>query len=299
MRKTFLEENLMKKRVFSCVFLITSIQLSAMQTHVVHMPKIADEEKKALNDFVEEQNTSLGMHVVEGTVFGGIGPWTASALLGAAAVEGLASLGTPHGDSLPRMAFGAWLGCVLFSIPNIVLTVPSAVVGACGGLANGIYQEIKEACTKEKKLRKIAFHIYNMIHTIKEGRPKLRSELMSGNVEASVIKTVEAKFNDKETFKRYFGETEFSEQDLKNFLGKIEPKYDNWENFFAGISQIMKISELNEEQWQKLEQVLVNFDKDDEFPKLSPEEIKEHLYVGVYYFSRETKGLKWIKALIQ
>lgn len=285
----------MIKQVLFCAVFITSIQLCAMEnTHVVHVPKISDQENKLINDYIKETETSVAEHTLSGAVYGGMGPWVVTGGAGALALGCL-----PKGDSLVLTAVGGWLGCFLFAIPNALLTIPSAIVGTGCGLANGVYQEIKEACTKEKRLRLIALRMYQMIYAVKEGRPLLRAELMNGDKHDSVIKTVEAKLSDKETFKKYFGETEFSYKQLQGFLSQIKPEYDNWENFFKGISQIMKIEELDDEQWQKLEHALINFKiKDKEFPGLSAEDIKEHLYVSAYYFARGAK-VKWLKALIQ
>jgi len=292
---------MLKKLLFLPLFLL-NLQLVAMEEkHVVHTPQVKAEIAKSIEAHIEAKNTSFGDDVLKGTGMGGFAPWALSGLLGYGAIKGFYfMLGAKGGNGSDVEGVGAGLGCFLFSIPNLILTLPCAAVGTLGGLAYGTYNEIAEAVNDPEKRRLIALYMYQWISVVKEGRLNIRAELQKQISNGSLKATVESMLSDDETFKRYFGETNFTKEELKEHLSKVDATQDNYNGLFQALSNIMKTPKLTDDEWQKLENALINFkNKDKEFPKITPEDIKEYLYVSVYYFALQKGGVKWLKFLIQ
>lgn len=293
---------MLKKLLLLPLFLL-NFQLIAMEKpekpekHVVHTPKVKKEIAKSID---AQADRSFAADTLMGTIYGGGSPWALSALLGIGCGEGLAKItGSRGGDSLVGLGVWGGLGIFVGAIPSLILTIPLAAVGTVGGLGYATFNQIADAVNDSERRRLIALNMYQWISVVKAGRLNIRAELQKHENNGSLKATIESMLNDEETFKRYFGETDFRQNDLIENLSKVDSHQDNYDNMFKALSNIMKTPKLKDQEWQQLEAALINFkDKNAEFPELSAEDIKEYLYVSVYFFTLEKGSVKWLKLLI-
>ncbi len=137
--------------------------------------------------------------------------------------------------------------------------------------------------------REMTLKLYEWVAHIKNGRMAIRQQIeqmQTQQVANQSIKTTAQELLNGEAFRKYFGGTGFSPTDLNSLLNMVHPGQDNLQVFFSHISSLLKTPAFTEQQWRALAKGLIEFKGDRSgFPAVTAEEIKEYLYVAVYFFT--------------
>jgi len=293
----------MLKYLFLMGFLSSSFHCLAAELPVIHTPKFQEEVWNFINTQLDHQGVSLSEEVKRGAGKGGFLPFLPAFAFG----DWLhTNFRTPGGGEPAAMVGGFFNGiglAVLFGVIEVPLSVIFAAGGAGYGMLSALNKGIDAKIHEDNFDQQVALNIYNWIKVTKEGRFALRKSIKAWQNEhqETSIKEAVAEIMTSENFNKIFGETEFKEEELKKRLASIDTSRDNWSYFFIEISNQLRIPELEQEEWKKLEEKLINFEnKSSDFPELSPGDIREYLSIAVYFFSLANQGAKlsMIRSLI-
>jgi hypothetical protein len=297
----------MFKKLFCCFALISSHQLSAMDPeHSFHAPRFKNEVLNFLDTYIEKDKSTLKKDVELGATIAVANTILVPGALATFVHNGLNKSGLTSSACTYILSEG-FAGSMLLLYPlAILLTLPMSAFGAVGGLCTNIAKGISLKLDEKEFDRHVAYHMYQWINIVKQGRLAIRAELEAwikvheghGNSLCTAIEEVLQ--GDK--FKQYFGDLNFKHEDMIKLLAQIGKDDDNLNGLFEKLSQLVKISELSEQEWLELERALLSFKDKTDFPELSAEDIKTYLFVSVYYFTLVNNvrncGINWLRSFI-
>lgn len=175
---------------------------------------------------------------------------------------------------------------VLFSPISLVTCIPTAAAGTVYGLGKGIVEGIRKHVTDKDFRQEVALHLYQWIDATKTGRMNLRKEIQTwhNDHEDTSIKAALSAFLKNDQLSKNCDNAHLNRDDIKKIIDSISNENDNYEHFFPELSKQVKVRWLNDDQWTKLQNTLVHWSDTYDFPVLTDQDIKDHLYFAVYLF---------------
>jgi hypothetical protein len=295
-----------KKLCLLFILLFMGFSLSAMEEEKFHCPLFKSEVYRLINEQTKAYKQYLAEELAKGAREGFFVPW-----------EGAYSVGTYFGaknnDNLKpvimseKKTAGGIIATFSFSPLSLILSIPMAIVGAGISTVEYVMDGVKALKNEAQFKMEISRHLFQWMELVKRGRLAIRGELKekeaklkAENQEFSLSDASLELLRDQK-FNHYFGSVSFSHEHLNQLLSRLDQTQNTWDNFFHTISIRMKIPELNEAEWEKLQTILLgHVGKEEDFAPLNLEDVNEYLYTAIYFFTLANhKHLDLLKFYLQ
>lgn len=259
-----------------------------MEEDEFHKPYIKDEVQKLIDAQIRAYERCLLHNLRQGICDGFMMPWLATFALGTYIGYGK----DDRSGSMEKLSQGMKAGMITtigLAPLSIALALPLAIFGLGYGTIKYIIDGVKASLHDDEFEQKMTLHLYQWVEVVKRGRLTIRKNLkdMENHLEQgkNFILSDAALEMLQGAFEHYFKEMTWSVPQLRELLSNIDDAHNTWEHLFHEVSQRVKIPALNEAQWQKLEQHLINNSDQRDVSKLSESDIKEYLSFAIYFFT--------------
>ena len=287
---------ILMSRILCLILLLCCLTSHANNARqAICMPCINDEFMVLLEERNVAQRQYLGDEIVDGAFSGFSLPWMGTFALG---IYLSSKLNEENGFScsVNEGIAGGVCSCVCLSPIALLASLPLGLASMSYSAVKWLILQINAAKNEKEIITHLNLHLYRWIDVIKKGRQAIREELIDyqkrmgeSDGKFSLAAAANQILRGKQ-FNDYFAFTSFDQPALFDLLSKIEKENDDWESFFNRMGELIRTPELNEEQWQMLEQRLISFKPDE----LSAQDIKEYLPFAVYFISLSQKYLMTI-----
>lgn len=268
-------------------------------------PYVSDLVQKIIDEQLQRDDRNFGDEVLEGAYQGIAMPWLGSFGLGA-------YLGVKCSDNEDVMGNiskgfkGGVIATICLSPISLILSLPLALASMGFSTFKYVKDGIKASMHEEDFDKEMAHHLLRWVELVKRGRLSIREELkrieqeLKENKQAFSLRDEALYFLNPQKFDFYFHDTRWTRLQLEELVHGLSEAQNTWGEFFHALSSQIKISELTDKQWLKLQNKLKDhIDSSSDNCMLKKEDVDEYIYFSIYYFVIANKGnLKLLKHYI-